>query len=203
MSAAKPTRTGVEDDYCRQKAGSVGSTTYYCLRFSPPRARRGLTALYALKQELDEVVEECTELGVAERKLDFWAHNLQHLFAESRPASEAEAGHLQHPVMRGLSELVGSGSLRQTDLTAILAATHDRLRTPQILSESELMQICQLTAGQFARIGLRHMLECRLTALPPWSIGDETKARDAGDVRSEGKDYEVQDGDTMEFRFNV
>jgi len=28
-------------------------------------------------------------------------------------------------------------------------------------------------------------------------------ARDAGDVRSEGKDYEVIDGDTMDFRFNV
>lgn len=29
------------------------------------------------------------------------------------------------------------------------------------------------------------------------------KAREAGDVRSEGKDYLVQDGDTIEFRFNV
>jgi len=33
--------------------------------------------------------------------------------------------------------------------------------------------------------------------------GGWTKAREAGDVRSEGKDYEVADGDTMEFRFNV
>lgn len=33
--------------------------------------------------------------------------------------------------------------------------------------------------------------------------GGWTPAREAGDVRSEGKDYEVEDGDTMEFRFNV
>lgn len=33
--------------------------------------------------------------------------------------------------------------------------------------------------------------------------GGWPKARDAGDVRSEGKDYEVADGDTMDFRFNV
>ena len=33
--------------------------------------------------------------------------------------------------------------------------------------------------------------------------GGWAKAREAGDVRSEGKDYEAQDGDTMEFRFNV
>lgn len=33
--------------------------------------------------------------------------------------------------------------------------------------------------------------------------GSWAKAREAGHVRSEGKDYEVADGDTMDFRFNV
>lgn len=33
--------------------------------------------------------------------------------------------------------------------------------------------------------------------------GSWAAARDVGDVRSEGKDYEVADGDTMDFRFNV
>jgi GTP-binding protein YchF len=35
------------------------------------------------------------------------------------------------------------------------------------------------------------------------SFGGETGARDAGKLRSEGKDYVVQDGDVMLFRFNV
>jgi ribosome-binding ATPase len=34
-------------------------------------------------------------------------------------------------------------------------------------------------------------------------FGSETKAREAGKLRIEGKDYIVQDGDVMEFRFNV
>jgi GTP-binding protein YchF len=34
-------------------------------------------------------------------------------------------------------------------------------------------------------------------------IGSWTKAREVGKMRVEGKDYEVQDGDVMEFRFNV
>ncbi|MEJ7765779.1 MAG: redox-regulated ATPase YchF [Acidimicrobiales bacterium] len=34
-------------------------------------------------------------------------------------------------------------------------------------------------------------------------FGSWSKARDAGKIRSEGKDYEVQDGDTLEIRFNV
>ncbi|WP_375396042.1 DUF933 domain-containing protein, partial [uncultured Sphingomonas sp.] len=34
-------------------------------------------------------------------------------------------------------------------------------------------------------------------------FGGETAARDAGKLRSEGKDYVVADGDIMNFRFNV
>ena len=35
------------------------------------------------------------------------------------------------------------------------------------------------------------------------ALGSEIKAREAGKLRIEGKDYLVQDGDVMEFRFNV
>jgi ribosome-binding ATPase YchF (GTP1/OBG family) len=34
-------------------------------------------------------------------------------------------------------------------------------------------------------------------------FGGEAGARDAGKLRSEGKEYVVQDGDVMLFRFNV
>jgi hypothetical protein len=34
-------------------------------------------------------------------------------------------------------------------------------------------------------------------------VGSWSKARDIGTLRIEGKDYEVQDGDVIEFRFNV
>jgi len=35
------------------------------------------------------------------------------------------------------------------------------------------------------------------------TLGGESGARDAGKMRSEGKEYVVQDGDVMLFRFNV
>jgi ribosome-binding ATPase YchF (GTP1/OBG family) len=35
------------------------------------------------------------------------------------------------------------------------------------------------------------------------SLGSWAKAREAGKLRIEGKDYVVQDGDVIEFRFNV
>jgi ribosome-binding ATPase YchF (GTP1/OBG family) len=34
-------------------------------------------------------------------------------------------------------------------------------------------------------------------------VGSWSKARDAGTLRVEGKDYVAEDGDVMEFRFNV
>jgi ribosome-binding ATPase YchF (GTP1/OBG family) len=34
-------------------------------------------------------------------------------------------------------------------------------------------------------------------------LGSEKKARDAGRLRLEGKTYVVQDGDVINFRFNV
>jgi ribosome-binding ATPase YchF (GTP1/OBG family) len=34
-------------------------------------------------------------------------------------------------------------------------------------------------------------------------LGGESKARDAGRLRIEGKEYVVKDGDVMHFRFNV
>jgi len=35
------------------------------------------------------------------------------------------------------------------------------------------------------------------------NLGSETACRDAGKLSVEGKEYEVQDGDVMHFRFNV
>ena len=35
------------------------------------------------------------------------------------------------------------------------------------------------------------------------NLGGESKAKEAGKMRLEGKDYVVKDGDVMHFRFNV
>jgi ribosome-binding ATPase YchF (GTP1/OBG family) len=38
---------------------------------------------------------------------------------------------------------------------------------------------------------------------PVNSLGSHAKAREAGKLRIEGKEYVVQDGDVIDFRFNV
>ena len=44
----------------------------------------------------------------------------------------------------------------------------------------------------------------RVTAVPEFiALGGESKAREAGKLRQEGKEYVVQDGDIMHLKFNV
>ena len=60
------------DQYCQDKAARSGSSFYYAFLFLPPDRRRAITALYAFCREVDDVVDECTDVGVARTKLAWW-----------------------------------------------------------------------------------------------------------------------------------
>ena len=53
------------DEYCQQRAAQSGSSFYYSFLFLPPERRRAITALYAFCREVDDVVDEVTDPGVA------------------------------------------------------------------------------------------------------------------------------------------
>ena len=58
--------------YCQDKAAASGSSFYYSFLFLPQERRRAITALYAYCREVDDVVDECTDPGVARTKLAWW-----------------------------------------------------------------------------------------------------------------------------------
>lgn len=58
------------DEYCQQKAATSGSSFYYSFLFLPPPQRRAITALYAYCREVDDVVDEMRDAGVAQTRLD-------------------------------------------------------------------------------------------------------------------------------------
>ena len=60
------------DEYCQQKTAQSGSSFYYSFLFLPPERRRAITALYAFCREVDDVVDEVTDPGVARTKLAWW-----------------------------------------------------------------------------------------------------------------------------------
>ena len=81
------------DEYCQQKATASGSSFYYSFLFLPPERRRAITALYAYCREVDDVVDECTDAGVARTKLAWWREEVANLYA----------GKPQHPVTQALA----------------------------------------------------------------------------------------------------
>jgi phytoene synthase len=97
-------------DYCQTRAAQSGSSFYYSFLFLPPEQRRAITALYAFCREVDDVVDECSEVGVARMKLAWWRSEVASLY-EGRP---------QHPVAIALAEVTGRFNLPQRRLQEII-----------------------------------------------------------------------------------
>ena len=66
-------------EYCQRKAAGSGSSFYYSFRFLPPDRRAAIIALYAFCREVDDVVDECSDPGVARTKLQWWREEIDDL----------------------------------------------------------------------------------------------------------------------------
>ncbi len=55
--------------YAQDKAAGSGSSFYYAFLFLPPPQRAAITAFYAFCREVDDVVDEVHDTGVAATKL--------------------------------------------------------------------------------------------------------------------------------------
>jgi len=60
------------DEYCQKKAAESGSSFYSSFRFLTLPRRRAITALYAYCREIDDVVDECTDMALARKMLADW-----------------------------------------------------------------------------------------------------------------------------------
>jgi 15-cis-phytoene synthase len=98
------------DEYCQQKAAQSGSSFYYSFLFLPPEKRRAITAFYAFCREVDDVVDEASDIGVARTKLAWWRTEVVNIY-EGIP---------QHPVGKALKDIVKQFSLPQQKLHEII-----------------------------------------------------------------------------------
>lgn len=125
------------DDYCQQKAAQSGSSFYYSFLFLPPQRRRAITALYAFCREVDDVVDECTDTGVARTKLAWWRQELARLYA----------GEAQHPVARALAPAIEPFGIKHEYLAEIIAGMEMDLSQNRYLDFAALEQYCHRVAG--------------------------------------------------------
>ncbi len=86
------------DEYCQNKTAASGSSFYYSFLFLPDVKRRAIMALYAFCREVDDVVDECSDVSIARQKLQWWREEIQRLFqAEPRhPVTQALKQFLDH-----------------------------------------------------------------------------------------------------------
>jgi phytoene synthase len=125
------------DDYCQQKAAGSGSSFYYSFLFLPPERRRAITALYAFCREVDDVVDECEDPGVARTTLAWWRTEVGNLFA----------GKPQHPVTKALAPAVGPFNISQSHLNEIIDGMEMDLTQSRYLDFAGLRLYCHRVAG--------------------------------------------------------
>ncbi len=127
------------DQYCREKLASSASSVHYSLLFSPIERRRVATALYALRRELDQAVEQASDPTVARAGLAWWAQEIPRLF-EGVP---------QHPVTRALAPHVPIYGLSPDPFMRSLQARLRLLEPDPFDDFDALAQYCYLAAAPF------------------------------------------------------
>jgi 15-cis-phytoene synthase len=125
------------DDYCQQKAAHSGSSFYYSFLFLPPERRRAIVALYAFCREVDDVVDEVSDVDVARAKLAWWR----------REVAAAYDGAPQHPVTQALQPVVARFGLPQAHLQTIIDGMAMDLDQVRYLDFADLERYCHKVAG--------------------------------------------------------
>jgi phytoene synthase len=133
------------EQYVQQKAAASGSSFYYAFLFLPPERRAAITAFYAFCREIDDVVDEVTDPGVAQTKLAWWQAEVAKSFA----------GTPTHPVMQALMPLAGSYGIEARHLQAVIEGCQMDLEQNRYLDFPGLMQYCHLVAGIVGEVAAR------------------------------------------------
>jgi phytoene synthase len=125
------------ETYVQDKAAKSGSSFYYAFLFLPPQRRAAITAFYAFCREVDDVVDETTDAGVAAAKLAWWRQEV----------ASAYAGHPNHPVMRALMPHREAFSIEASHLLAVIDGCQIDLEQTRFLDFAGLTRYCHLVAG--------------------------------------------------------
>ena len=123
--------------YVEQKAAASGSSFYYAFLFLPAPRRAAITAFYAFCREVDDVVDDAVDLGVAATKLAWW----------STEVAQAYAGRPSHPVMQALMPHASPYGIAQHHLQSVIEGCQMDLEQTRYLDYPNLQRYCHLVAG--------------------------------------------------------
>jgi phytoene synthase len=125
------------EQYVQDKTAKSGSSFYYAFLFLPPQRRAAITAFYAFCREVDDVVDEISDAGVAAAKLAWWRQEVASAFQ----------GHPTHPVTKALMPHAGAYDIRAEHLMAVIEGCQMDLDQSRFLDFAGLARYCHLVAG--------------------------------------------------------
>ncbi|WEN42459.1 All-trans-phytoene synthase [Thauera sp. GDN1] len=124
-------------DYCQDKAAKSGSSFYYSFMFLPAERRQAITALYAFCREVDDVVDECHDLSLAQTKLEWWRQEVGRIYS----------GTPTHPVGHALKDVIKGFRLPQEQLLEIIDGMAMDLAQTRYLDFKGLQLYCYRVAS--------------------------------------------------------
>ncbi|HZE91603.1 MAG TPA: presqualene diphosphate synthase HpnD [Rhizobacter sp.] len=125
------------EQYVQDKAAKSGSSFYYAFLFLPPPQRAAITAFYAFCREVDDVVDEVQDAGIAAVKLAWWR----------KEVASAFAGDPSHPAMKALMPHTATYGIRADHLGAVVDGCQMDLEQSRYLDFPNLARYCHLVAG--------------------------------------------------------
>jgi len=125
------------EQYVQDKAAASGSSFYYAFLFLPKPRRAAITAFYAFCREIDDVVDEISDPGVAATKLAWWRTEVARSFT----------GQPQHPVMQALMPQTTAYGIEERHLQQVIEGCQMDLDQTRYLDFPALRRYCHLVAG--------------------------------------------------------
>ncbi len=125
------------DEYCQEKAAASGSSFYYSFLFLKAERRQAITALYAFCREVDDVVDESTDDGLARTQLQWWRKEVDAMY-EGNPT---------HPVTLALQPHLQRFEIQQRWLSEIIDGMAMDLNQDRYLDYEGLKLYCHRAAG--------------------------------------------------------
>ncbi|VAW87302.1 Phytoene synthase [hydrothermal vent metagenome] len=125
------------DEYCQDKAAKSGSSFYYSFMFLPQQQRTAIIAIYAFCREVDDVVDECSDINIARTKLTWWRDEIERLFS----------GEAKHPVTQALVKVIEQYSIPQEYFCEVIDGMEMDLDYNSYPSFKELSLYCHRVAS--------------------------------------------------------
>ncbi len=125
-------------DYCINKAIPDGSNLYYATIFDTPKNKTLIITLHAFLYELCEIIQECSDPGVARIKLNWWQEEIERLANNQA----------RHPVTRHMQKCIAFDENLKSTFDSTIEFFNHFIFIKQTDSLESILSLYKSTSGE-------------------------------------------------------